>query len=117
MSEVGRPVGQKNTRHFLREWRQYRDLSQDALAERITTISGNEKFERTRVSKFERGTEKLPEEVLYWFAEALDIEPGWVFVHPDVIMAERQALTIFSGKSPAQIKAIVAALQQLSKAS
>jgi transcriptional regulator with XRE-family HTH domain len=59
-----RPLG----RHFLRQWRKYRDLSQERAAERIGMDRGN-------LSKIERGLVPYDEMFLAAAAEAYQCEP------------------------------------------
>jgi len=117
MARIGRQTRTTRARHCLREWRIYRNLTQDGLAERMQAIMGSETFDRSRISKFENGHEGLREALLYAFAEALSIEPGWLFVHPEILMREREALTILGNRPPEQIRAVLTALDTLSKAS
>lgn len=86
-AQVGRPRAKTKARHFLREWRDYRKLSQEALGERLDPPK-----DRTLISKIERGNVSLTEEAIYEFAHALDIEPGWLWVRPDVIMSQKKVM-------------------------
>jgi transcriptional regulator with XRE-family HTH domain len=85
MNRVGRPNGEKNTRHFLRDWREHLNLSQAQLAERVPNRAGDDSLDPTRISKLERGKEKLTEGMIYALAEAMAIEPGWLFVSPAAV--------------------------------
>jgi len=104
MQRIGRPVGDKNARHFLREWREQRGLTQERLASRV-----GDKWDRTNLSKVERGKQGLTEDLIFALAEALNIEAGWLFVHPDVILARQELLAA----DPAEIRALMAALRTL----
>lgn len=55
--------------HFLREWREYRGLSQERLAARIEATAG-------LISQIETGKTKLTEERLGLLAIALQCDPG-----------------------------------------
>jgi transcriptional regulator with XRE-family HTH domain len=63
-------------RIFLAEWRESRGLTQERLAERLG-VSG------MTVSRWERSAALLNTNVMAAIAEALDIEPGDLFHHPD----------------------------------
>lgn len=56
-------------RHFLKEWRKYKGLTQDALAERIGTT-------KTRVSMKESGKEPYDQPYLEAAADALGTDPA-----------------------------------------
>lgn len=108
MSRIGRPSGEKKARHFLREWRDKHELTQEQFAARMRAHFQGA-FDRTRVSKIERGEESLTEENIYRFSEVLGIEPGWLFVDPDVIADKREVLEA----DPRELRAIVAAVNVL----
>jgi transcriptional regulator with XRE-family HTH domain len=63
----------KNTaprrRIFLKQWREYRDLTQEQLAERVGWSVGN-------VSQLERGLQGYSQEGLEALADALQCDPG-----------------------------------------
>jgi transcriptional regulator with XRE-family HTH domain len=59
-------------RHYVFEWRKYRGLTQDQLAERIDRSRG-------LISQFESGETELTEEMVYALAEAFRHTPGDVF--------------------------------------
>lgn len=108
MQKIGRPKRSVNTRHFLAEWRAYRGLSQVELADRIASITGNESFDNSRLSKFERGIEGIREDMLYAIADALNIPTGWLFVRPDVAMGERKKLEVVGNATEEEIGAVLA---------
>jgi len=56
-------------RIFVKEWREYRNLTQEQLAERVGWSVGN-------VSQLERGLQGYSQEGLEALAEALQCEPG-----------------------------------------
>jgi transcriptional regulator with XRE-family HTH domain len=58
-------------RIFLKEWRQYRDLTQEQLAERVGWSVGN-------ISQLERGQQGYSDEGLAMLAEALNCTPGQI---------------------------------------
>lgn len=55
--------------HFIREWRKYRDLTQEQLAERIG-------WDRSHLSKIETGKETYHQAVLEALADELSCEPA-----------------------------------------
>lgn len=56
-------------RHFIKEWRKHRNLTQDQLAERIGV-------DRTYVSKIEAGKKRYDQPFLEAAAEALNCDPA-----------------------------------------
>lgn len=65
----------KKQRHFLREWRKHRGLTQEQLAERVG-------YDRTYVSKIEKGTKRYDQPFLEAAADALGCDPA------DIIMRD-----------------------------
>ena len=61
--------------HYIKEWRKYRGLTQEQLAERIGIA-------RSYLTKIERGTRRYDQPFLEAAAEALRCEPG------DIIMRD-----------------------------
>lgn len=66
-------VPMSKQRHFIREWRAYRGLSQDQLAERIGIT-------RTYLSKIENGRRRYDQPFLEAAAEVLRCEPADLIV-------------------------------------
>jgi len=58
-------------RIFLKQWREYRNLTQEQLAERVGWSVGN-------VSQLERGLQGYSQEGLEALAEALQCDPGQI---------------------------------------
>lgn len=56
-------------RTFLKEWREYRQLTQDALAERLKTSKAS-------ISRIEAGTQAYTQDFLEACAEALRTDPA-----------------------------------------
>lgn len=56
-------------RHYVREWRKYRGLTQERLAERTPFSTG-------AISQLETGRTKYTQDILEAIAEALDCRPG-----------------------------------------
>jgi DNA-binding Xre family transcriptional regulator len=63
------PRFKQRRRILLKEWREYRDLTQEQLAERVGWSVGN-------VSQLERGLQGYSQEGLEALAEALQCDPG-----------------------------------------
>ncbi|ESZ60510.1 helix-turn-helix domain-containing protein [Mesorhizobium sp. M0050] len=66
-SKPRRPV-----QHYVKEWRTYRELTQDQLAERVGKTRG-------LISQIESGTTELTEGMIYALADAFRHTPGDVF--------------------------------------
>lgn len=65
-----RPIPKpRKARHFLREWRKYRQLTQERLAERISVTPGT-------ISQLENGQISYTQPTLEALAVALNCEPG-----------------------------------------
>ena len=83
-------------RWYLTEWREYRDLSQDQLAEKVTALTESwEKPVRLTggdVSKLERNKKRrFNQDQLEAFAQVLQCEsPGDLFYSPDEITEIRR---------------------------
>lgn len=60
---------QRPVRHYVKEWRKKRNLTQERLAERV---------ERSRglISQIEIGETELTQEMIYALADALSADPG-----------------------------------------
>ena len=101
-----KPAPSEAPRHFLREWRNYRGYTQDRLAEIVSEISGNERFSRDRISKFETHAEGIREELIYLFCNALAIEPAWFFRDPQAVEQELELLERVHGMTSDEIDAV-----------
>lgn len=58
-------------RHYLKEWREFAEISQDELAERVNTTKGV-------ISLLENGHRGLSDKWAYKLADALDVRAGWL---------------------------------------
>ena len=65
-------------RHYLREWRIKRGLTQADLAERLGT-------DKSMISRYEGAQRNLLLDVQFRLMEALDITPKQFFSHPDEV--------------------------------
>lgn len=72
---VARIGPKKPFRHYLREWRNARGLSQQQLADRLDTSKG-------QISRWESGSRSMSGDVIAALADALAIEPGDLFRDP-----------------------------------
>jgi transcriptional regulator with XRE-family HTH domain len=103
-------------RRFFKDWRKHRGITQTQLAERIGELLNNDAIDHTRISKIERGVESATEAMMFAWADALQIEPGWLFVHPDVIMRERRVMDMLANQSDEVIDSVIQTVKLLSKA-
>ena len=75
--QVRRTSPKAPVRHYLKEWRNRRGLTQDQLADRVDCSRG-------LISQYEKGITEIPEGMVYALAHALSIEPGDIFnVNPE----------------------------------
>lgn len=104
-------------RRFLKEWRQQRGLTQAQLAERLAELTRNESVDHTRVSKVERGIESATEETIFAWADALGVEPGALFVRPDVYLRQAEIMRVLTLHTPDDVAAVLRVVQTMRKAS
>lgn len=69
-------------RHFLKEWREHRQLTQQQLADRLPPKEDGKATGKDQVSRWERGERTMTLEVQAALAEALNIQPGDLFRDP-----------------------------------
>jgi transcriptional regulator with XRE-family HTH domain len=86
---AGRPEAEKVARHYMREWRKARNLTQEQLADRL-----GENSDRTRISKLERGVDNLCEPTIYHIADALRIDPAQLFMDPQLTASSPREVTL-----------------------
>jgi transcriptional regulator with XRE-family HTH domain len=85
-------------RNFVKEWRLYRGLTQEQLADRAGMSVGN-------ISQFERQLQGFSDEGLQALAEALQTEPGYLLmVNPK---ADEPIWSIWEKAKPAERQMIV----------
>lgn len=75
---------------FLREWREYKDMTLEDVADAIDSNKGD-------VSKIERGVKRYNEDHLTRFADAFGVQPFQLFFRPD----EQLLDSLISGRDPA----------------
>ena len=68
-------------RHYLKEWRTHKHLTQQQLADRLDTS-------KDQISRFENNQRKMTTIAASEFAEALGIDPFDIFHHPDTPSAD-----------------------------
>lgn len=59
-------------RHYVREWRKHRHLTQEQLAGRLEVSRG-------LIAQYENGTTKIPEDMIYALADAFQCDPWDLF--------------------------------------
>ena len=89
-------------RHYLKEWRQKRGMTQEDLAEALKTSKGE-------VSRYERGERTLSLLIQFRLMRALNITPAQFFTPPDA----RSADALLAGLSPDERDRYLAALEAL----
>lgn len=68
---------QAPVRHYLKQWRNHRHLTQDQLADRVDVSRG-------LIAQYETGRTKIPEDMVYALANALQCESWDLFrVNPE----------------------------------
>jgi transcriptional regulator with XRE-family HTH domain len=89
-------------RHYLKEWRQKRGMTQEDLAEALKTSKGE-------VSRYERGERTLSLLIQFRLARALKITPAQFFTPPEA----RSADALLAGLPPDERERYLAALEAL----
>lgn len=69
-----KPVGE-NPGHYIREWREWRGLTQEQLAGRVAILTEKDAMDVSTISKIETGARGYRQPVLEAFAEALGCDP------------------------------------------
>lgn len=73
---VTRIGGTKGRKLYIAEWREKRGLTQQQLADRVPTTKGS-------ISRWENAERDPTKQVIDMLADALGIEPGDLWHHPD----------------------------------
>ena len=92
-------------------------MSGTQLAERMGEFLDEPKFSHAQISRIENGKTRLSEDRIYAAAEALNIEPAWLFVSPEAALRRQKIYSHFENKTADEIDGVVMALAILSKAS
>lgn len=74
MTKNGKPKKRAAPLHFLKEWREFRELSQEQLADSVGTTKGV-------ISLIESGDRGLSDKWARRLAPALRTRPGWLLDH------------------------------------
>lgn len=77
---IGSPA--RRRRHFIREWRDFRDMTQQALADRVGVILGRDDIHKSTISRIEDLTMGYTQDSLEAIAEALGAHPGALLTRP-----------------------------------
>lgn len=77
----------KHRRFYLREWREFRGLTQEQLGLRVNMTKG-------RISEIERGVRRYNESMINYFAEALSCEP-WELIGRNPLIDPQPPANIF----------------------
>lgn len=103
---VKRPPARR--RHFLREWRKYRGLTQEQLGERVDVSGSN-------ISLLENGKQNYTQRILEEIALALNTEPACLLAEdPTAQDGEWQLLAKLRRLSPLERRQALAILDALS---
>jgi transcriptional regulator with XRE-family HTH domain len=94
-------------RHYLREWRQYREMTLEQLAEAVGTTKGV-------ISELELSKKGLSLKWLYRLAPALQTSPGMIVdYHPEMVDHEAMAAFLsLGGEEKNQVLKIIGALKR-----
>ena len=108
-ARIGHNAQKRAYKHFVREWRKRRGLTLAQLADRVATFLNMDGFDHSQLSKIERHTTSLTEDKLYAVADSLNIEPGLIFVHPDIAIKRDKLAKLADSRTADQVDSLVAA--------
>lgn len=91
MNKIGQVNGNTRGVHFARAWRAVLNVSQERIASRMAELL-NRSFDRSQLSKIEKGSVALTEQTQAALAEALGIEIGALFVEPSIYRRRSERL-------------------------
>lgn len=86
-------------RHYLREWREHRGLSQEALGKMVGATGAT-------ISRYEKGDRGLPLELMFKLFDALDILPGQFFNQPQAPTLDAFAINLSAKDRRALIEVV-----------
>jgi transcriptional regulator with XRE-family HTH domain len=98
-------------RHYLKEWRQQKRLTQQQLADRLPLNEEGKATGKDQISRWERFERGITMEAQAALAEALDIEPWQLFQHPDTPSADE----LLKRATPETRRAIFAVIETMLK--
>jgi transcriptional regulator with XRE-family HTH domain len=78
-ARIGNPA--RRRRHFIKEWREFRDLSQEQLAELISQATGKDTT-KTSISRIENGEQGYTQDSLEAIADALGTHVATLLSRP-----------------------------------
>jgi transcriptional regulator with XRE-family HTH domain len=109
---IHRPAkgGPHKAPHHIKAWRVHKKLSQDKMVERMAELL-NEPYDRTVLSKVERGLVAVTERTLLAAASALAVEPGALFVRPDIYLLRQRRLDAIDGVSDDELAQALALIR------
>jgi transcriptional regulator with XRE-family HTH domain len=77
---IGNP--QRRRRHFIREWREFRELTQQQLADRISAILRIDDISKATISRIEDLKQGYTQDSLEAIADALGTHPAALLTRP-----------------------------------
>lgn len=102
----------KPFRHFLKEWRQKKGLTQQQLADRLPVGDDGKPTGKDQVSRWERNERGMTMDVQAALAEALNLSsPGDLFRDPDMPSADE----LLRAVGPAERNRIFAVIETMVK--
>jgi transcriptional regulator with XRE-family HTH domain len=101
----------KPIRHYLKEWRLAKGLTQQTLADRLPAGEDGKPTGKDQVSRWERNERGMTMDVQGALAEALDISPAALFQHPDTPSADE----LLRRATPEQRERIFAVIETMLK--
>lgn len=111
MTKVSTRFKQGQPRHFIRQWRRYRRLTQEQLAERISVTHG-------ALSQLERGIINYTQPMLEAVADALDCTPGDLITRDPLNSNEMwSVIDTLNALAPEQRSSVISIIETLRKAS
>lgn len=99
MSKKLRKIVKPRVRHFIKEWRKYKGLTQERLASRVELTPG-------AISQLEGGTVNYTQPTLEALAEALGCEPGDLLRPPPIDAENELAALVMAMNAERKAKAL-----------
>ena len=96
-------------RHFLKEWREHKGLTQQQLADRLPLGDEGKPTGKDQISRWERKKRGMTMEVQAALAEALGISPGALFHDP----AQPSADELLRNATPEKRREVFAVIETL----